>query len=92
MDRNLIRQRVIRMLSDTLSMSTDELDDEKIDLRDDLGMDSIDFVDLIELLEAELGRTVEREQLGGVRTIGDVIDMVRELATTQSATAPGTAP
>ncbi|MFF0488787.1 acyl carrier protein [Nocardia sp. NPDC003482] len=89
MDRNLIRQRVIRMLSDTLSMSADELDDEKIDLRDDLGMDSIDFVDLIELLEAELGRTVEREQLAGVRTIGDTVDMVSELAA-RDVIAPGT--
>ncbi|WP_024804910.1 acyl carrier protein [Nocardia sp. BMG51109] len=89
MDRNLIRQRVVRMLSDTLSMSADELDDERIDLRDDLGMDSIDFVDLIELLEAELGRTVEREQLAGVRTIGNVVDMVHELAT--DVIAPGTA-
>ncbi|WP_405160289.1 acyl carrier protein [Nocardia sp. NBC_01499] len=91
MDRELIQQRVTKMLSETLDMSEDEVSDQQIDLRDDLGMDSIDFVDLIELLEGQLGQTVEREQLTDVRTISDVVDLVGDLMSKRDVATPGTA-
>lgn len=89
-DRNLIRELVVAMLSQTLDLPGEELSDESIDLHE-LGMNSIDFVELIELLEDKLGDTVEPEQLAGVRTIGDVVDLVHDLAS-GNATAPETAP
>ncbi|MBF6331946.1 acyl carrier protein [Nocardia transvalensis] len=90
MDRNLIRERVVAMLSETLEIPQEELSDEQIDLRDDLGMTSIDFVDLIELLEGHLGRTVNPEELVDVRTIGDAVDLVIALLSSDTI-APGNA-
>ena len=80
MERTAIAEQVATMLSATLEVPVDKLSDPETDLRDDLGMDSIDFVDLIEVLERELGRRVEPGRLKDVRTIEDVVDFVDELA------------
>jgi len=42
----------------------------------DLDLDSIDFVDMAVALETRLGRKLKEEDLGHIRTLGDVVDVI----------------
>lgn len=48
-------------------------------LADDLGLDSIDAVDLILKLQEFTGQKISAEQFRNVRTVRDAIDQVHEL-------------
>jgi len=48
-------------------------------LRDDLDIDSLAMVELADEIEALYGVTVPEEQLGGLRTFGDVVDCLGAL-------------
>ncbi len=45
-------------------------------LFEDLGLDSIDALDLVGMLEARLDIEVLEEELKKIRTIGDVVDYI----------------
>ena len=79
-DRARIEERVLTLLAEAVVVPKEDVSDPRTNLREDLGMDSMDYVDLITVLERELGRRVEREQLAYVRTVGDVVDLVCELS------------
>ncbi|HVJ65662.1 MAG TPA: acyl carrier protein [Bdellovibrionota bacterium] len=55
-----------------------ELDPAKVTLEaklgEDLGLDSIDAIDLITYLQEFVGRRLQPEDFKAVRTVGDVID------------------
>ncbi|MEU8828452.1 acyl carrier protein [Streptomyces sp. NPDC048636] len=80
MERAQLEERVITLLAEAVVMPREDVANPRTNLREDLGMDSMDYVDLITVLERELGQHVEREQLSWVRTVGDVVDLVCELA------------
>ena len=46
-------------------------------LRDDLGMDSLDGVDLVVALEVAFGFRIPEQQARGIFTLGDVYERVR---------------
>ncbi len=48
-------------------------------LYDDLDIDSIDAVDLVVALKGMTGKKIEPDVFKQVRTVGDVVDAVREL-------------
>ena len=45
-------------------------------LKDDLGLDSIDALDMIGMLEARLDMEIEGEELKHIRTVGDVVEFI----------------
>ena len=47
-------------------------------LRDDLGMDSLDGVDLVVALEMAFGFRIPEQEARGIRKLGDVYDRIRE--------------
>ena len=49
----------------------------------DLKLDSLDAIDLLVHLEEKLGVKVDSERFQNVRTLGDVYNMVDELAATR---------
>jgi acyl carrier protein len=49
-------------------------------LREDLDLDSIDAVALAARLESEVGALLKEEKLRSIRTVADVIVLVRTLA------------
>ena len=46
-------------------------------LREDLGLDSLDGVDLVIALEAAFGFRIGEDEIRGIETLGDVYDRVR---------------
>ena len=51
----------------------------KARLHDDLGIDSIDTIDLMLALKSHVGRKISPEEFASVRTIGDMVDTVHSL-------------
>jgi len=54
-------------------------------LQDDLGIDSIDTIDLMLALKSHVGRKISPEEFASVRTIGDMVDTVHELMSTHES-------
>lgn len=88
LDRAEIADQVKTLLADAVVLPREDVEDPRTDLREDLGVDSMDYIELITVLERELGQHVEREQLAAVRTVGDVVQLVCDLTgRTDAATA-----
>jgi acyl carrier protein len=85
MDRAQIEERVVTLLAEAVVVPREDVADPRTNLREDLSMDSMDYVELITVLERDLGQRVEREQLSYVRTVGDVVDLVCELTAKRDA-------
>jgi acyl carrier protein len=50
-------------------------------LVDDLALDSLDWAELVVILERETGRGISDSDVKGIRTVGDILDLVERQAT-----------
>ena len=49
---------------------------EDASLKDDIGIDSLDFVDLVVIVERNFGFKINPEEMGGVTTLGQFYDYI----------------
>ena len=68
-------ERVYEIIEEQLHLAGMELT-EDLNLKDDLGADSIDLVELVMAFEDEYGINAEMDKK--VRTVGDIIEFLRE--------------
>ena len=68
---------VNRVMIDEFEAEREQLTAEA-HLRDDLGMDSLDGVDLVVALEMAFGFRIPEQEARGIRKLGDVYDRIRE--------------
>lgn len=75
MDRTEIEQKVRNFLIEEL-----EIDEEKINdnarLKDDMGIDSLDFVDIVVIVEKTFGFKIKPEEMQGVQTFHQFCDYI----------------
>jgi acyl carrier protein len=75
MTRQEIEEKVREFLIDDL-----EVEEEKISpdakLKDDLGIDSLDFVDIVVIVEKKFGFKIKPEEMAGVKTLRDFCDYI----------------
>lgn len=75
MTRSEINQRVHDFL-----VSDFEIDEEKIyqdaNLKDDIGIDSLDFVDIGVIVNKEFGIKIVNEEMKGIATLGQFCDYI----------------
>lgn len=73
----------LRGLAEQLDLDLDGVDiTDSSALEDDLGMDSLNMMDFLVLLERKYQVRISDEKLGDVDTIGDVVKLVNELRST----------
>ncbi len=65
-----IKEKVNAFLVEEFEMAADALT-ETADLRQDLGIDSLDFVDIIAIVNRTFGFKPEAAEMKQVRTLGD---------------------
>lgn len=57
-----------------------EIDEEKITpsahLKDDLGLESLDFVDIAVIVQKEFGLTLKGEEMTAIRTLDDLYEYI----------------
>jgi acyl carrier protein len=71
-----IVETVNRVMMEEFETSPDKLRPEA-SLRTDLGMDSLDGVDLVVALEVAFGFRIPEQQAREIRTLGDVYERIR---------------
>ena len=69
-------EKLKSMIIDILDCDEDQVTPEA-SFADDLGADSIDFVELSMALEDETGLTIADEQLPLLKTVQDVLDYIK---------------
>jgi len=78
-ERLMSREEVFNLIREFF-VEEFEIPAEKVrpeaNLFEDLGLDSIDALDLVGMLEARLDIEVLEEELKKIRTIGDVVDYI----------------
>ena len=59
-----------------------ELDEDKLEddarLKEDLGIDSLEFVDIVVICEREFGFKIKPEEMKNVKTLGQFYDYIGE--------------
>ena len=75
MTRQEIEEKVRNFLIEDL-----EIDEEKIaddaKLKDDMGIDSLDFVDIVVIVEKNFGFKIKPEEMAGVTTLRQFCDYI----------------
>ncbi|WP_327289715.1 acyl carrier protein [Streptomyces sp. NBC_01198] len=76
---DLLRSRIADVLVDRLGLLPEEVV-PGARFREDLGMDSLDMVELLTVVEEELGGPLDspEDTLASLDTIGDVVDFLLE--------------
>lgn len=77
MNRNEIESKVRNFLIEDL-----EVDEEKIfpdaRLKEDVGIDSLDFVDIVVIVEKNFGFKIKPEEMTGVKTLNDFYSYIEK--------------
>ena len=75
MTRKEIEEKVRKFLIDDLEIDEEKISDEAL-LKDDLGIDSLDFVDIVVIVERKFGFKIKPEDMAGVTTLHQFCDYI----------------
>ncbi len=76
MDREALRATLVTLLEDEMGESYDLADDAS-DLREGLGLDSVDVVGLVMRVERQFRIRLAMEELMEVRRLGQLLDLIQ---------------
>jgi len=81
MTRAELLQKLKEVLGELFEIPAEKVKPEA-KLFEELGLDSIDAVDLVVKLQVLTGRRIAPQEFKAVRTVGDVLDCIEKLLTT----------
>lgn len=75
MTREEVKNTVNGFLVEDLEIEENKLREDAL-LKEDVGIDSLDFVDIVVLVEEKFGIKIKAEEMAGVKTLGAFYDYV----------------
>jgi len=75
MQKNEIVEIINNFLVNEFEIEPEKLKPEA-QLKEDLGLESLDFVDIAVIVEEEFGFKIKGEEMGSVRTLNDLYDYI----------------
>ena len=75
MERKEIDEKVKAFLIDELEVEEEKIAPEAL-LKEDIGIDSLDFVDIVVIVERTFGFKIKPEEMAGVKTLNDFCDYI----------------
>ena len=79
MERKEIEEKVKAFLIDELEVEEEKIAPEAL-LKEDIGIDSLDFVDIVVIVERTFGFKIKPEEMAGVKTLSDFCDYIETKA------------
>lgn len=76
MERKEIEEKVKAFLIDELEVDEDKIAPDAL-LKEDIGIDSLDFVDIVVIVERTFGFKIKPEEMAGVKTLSDFCDYIQ---------------
>jgi acyl carrier protein len=76
MDRTALRQALIELVEQQTDVRYDNLADEQ-NLRDSLGIDSVDLINLVMQVEDRFKIRIETEEMMPLQKVGDLLDLLQ---------------
>ena len=75
MSRQEIEEKVRAFLIDDLEIDEEKIKDDAT-LKEDMGIDSLDFVDIVVIVEKNFGFKIKPEEMQGVTTLSQFCDYI----------------
>lgn len=75
MERKVIEEKVRNFLIEDLEIDEDKIFDDA-NLKEDMGIDSLDFVDIVVIVEKNFGFKIKPEEMGNVKTLKQFCDYI----------------
>jgi len=75
MERIEIESTVKTFLIEELELETDVIHDDAL-LKEDLGLESLDFVDIVVIVENTFGFKIKLEEMSNVKTVKEFYDYI----------------
>lgn len=75
MTRTEIEEKVKAFLIDELEIDEEKIADDAL-LKDDMGIDSLDFVDIVVIVEKNFGFKIKPEEMVDVKTLSQFYDYI----------------
>ncbi|MCQ2523185.1 MAG: acyl carrier protein [Lachnospiraceae bacterium] len=69
-------EKIVEIIKEQLNIDDVEITEET-SFKDDLGVDSLDLLELVMAFEEEYDMELEPEELEGIHTVGDVIEYIK---------------
>jgi len=76
-DKAELQTKVCQIFADNLSVPVDQVKPESR-FQEDLDADSLDLVEAVLGLEEEFGVSIPEEEMEGVKTVGEAVDLVAQ--------------
>ena len=76
MERKEIEEKVREFLIEDLEIDEEKIAPEAL-LKEDLGIDSLDFVDIVVIVEKEFGFKIKPEEMTEVKTLNQFNDYIQ---------------
>lgn len=70
-------EKVQKILAEQLELDADEITLDS-SLVEDLGIDSLDFVDIVMSLEDEFDTEFPEEDMAGIKNVGDIVKYIED--------------
>jgi acyl carrier protein len=86
-DRETLRQTLVNLLEEEMGEKYPLPQDDQ-DLRESLGLDSVDVVGLVMRIEREYRVRLAPEELATVRVVGDLLDLMEAKLAGQAVASP----
>jgi acyl carrier protein len=77
MTRTEIEEKVREFLIDDLEIDEEKIAPEAL-LKEDLGIDSLDFVDIVVIVEKKFGFKIKPEEMAEVKTLNQFCDYIEQ--------------
>jgi len=77
MDRKEIVEIINNFLIEDIEADPENIS-ETASLKDDIGIDSLDFVDIVVIVERHFGFKINPEEMAGVTTLGQFYDYIEQ--------------
>ncbi|MBQ3174425.1 MAG: acyl carrier protein [Bacteroidales bacterium] len=75
MKREEIKEIVVSFLLEDLEIDEEKIFDDSL-LKDDMGIDSLDFLDVVVIVERNFGFKILPEEMANVKTLKEFIDYI----------------